>query len=270
MGRRGALVFLVAAVAWSFSPGLRFCGAGASAVRKKLAGTVVHEWQPNDSAHGDGPVRVQRPLRRVPLPGRLGGAGTNAHNVLAFEIHPTTRDPRSATVSSTPRPSSRRAGDRGCAQVYPVIKGGTRIVDNCNITFRDFDPVRLERVQTPPLFGLGWVDRMSSKAITAHRVRRSVAIAIKEFQLDFDSIGTGRPHILPDGRVGKFGWKAQFATLKEFVAAACSNELGLGNPLMEQAQPLGKPAPATAKRDLDSSQFGDLVAFGTRCRGQRR
>jgi CxxC motif-containing protein (DUF1111 family) len=68
---------------------------------------------------------------------------------------------------------------------------------------------------------------------------------------------------LPDGRVGKFGWKAQFATLEEFVAGACANELGLGTPLLEQARPLGGEAPTTAHRDLDQTQFRSMVAFVT-------
>jgi mono/diheme cytochrome c family protein len=41
----------------------------------------------------------------------------------------------------------------------------------------------------------------------------------------------GRPNMLPDGRVGKFGWKAQVATLVEFMGNAFRNELGVTNPL---------------------------------------
>jgi CxxC motif-containing protein (DUF1111 family) len=62
------------------------------------------------------------------------------------------------------------------------------------------------------------------------------------------------------GGVGKFGWKAQFATLEEFVAAACANELGLGTPTTEQAKPLTDPS-RTAPQDLDRKQFKALVSF---------
>ena len=71
----------------------------------------------------------------------------------------------------------------------------------------------------------------------------------------------GRPRVLPDGRVGKFGWKAQFATLEEFVAAACANEIGLGNPRMEQARPMVSVAYPSVDRDLTDAQFRTLVAF---------
>jgi len=41
----------------------------------------------------------------------------------------------------------------------------------------------------------------------------------------------GRLNILPDGRMGRFGWKAQTATLVEFMGLAFRNELGVTNPL---------------------------------------
>src|SRR5262249_13962493 len=67
--------------------------------------------------------------------------------------------------------------------------------------------------------------------------------------------------VLPGGRVGKFGWKAQFATLEEFVAAACANEIGLGNPRMEQAKPMVRSPYPPVEPDLDPKQFRALVAF---------
>ncbi len=41
----------------------------------------------------------------------------------------------------------------------------------------------------------------------------------------------GRPNMLPDGRMGKFGWKANVSTLVEFMGEAFRNEMGLTNPL---------------------------------------
>jgi CxxC motif-containing protein (DUF1111 family) len=81
-------------------------------------------------------------------------------------------------------------------------------------------------------------------------------------KLDFDAIPAGRPRKLPDGRIGKFGWKGQFATLEEFVAAACSNEIGLGTPMSKQAAPIARPDyNADTPADLDRKQFKALVAF---------
>lgn len=41
----------------------------------------------------------------------------------------------------------------------------------------------------------------------------------------------GRPNLLADGRIGKFGWKANVATLVEFMGNAYRNELGITNPI---------------------------------------
>jgi len=49
----------------------------------------------------------------------------------------------------------------------------------------------------------------------------------------------GRPNILPDGRMGKFGWKADVATLVEFMGNAFRNELGVTNPLQPRDEVSG-------------------------------
>jgi len=41
----------------------------------------------------------------------------------------------------------------------------------------------------------------------------------------------GKINLLGDGRLGRFGWKAQFATLVEFMGDAFTNEMGVTNPL---------------------------------------
>jgi CxxC motif-containing protein (DUF1111 family) len=82
----------------------------------------------------------------------------------------------------------------------------------------------------------------------------------RELSLDFNNVPTGRVPVTEDGRVGKFGWKGQFATLSEFVAAACANELGLGTPSMAQSAPLAA-RDYTSEPDLDKKQFRQLVAF---------
>src|SRR5262249_30834711 len=106
----------------------------------------------------------------------------------------------------------------------------------------------------------GWIDLISSKAILKNRRGNLIDGVVREFSLDFDAIPAGRARILADGRVGKFGWKAQHATLEEFVAAAGADELGLGTPVPEQAKPLGASYPEM-KPDMTRKQFKQLVAF---------
>jgi hypothetical protein len=55
----------------------------------------------------------------------------------------------------------------------------------------------------------------------------------------------GRLNVLADGRIGRFGWKAQTATLVEFMGEALRDETGLTNPL--------------ARRDLISGCGASLV-----------
>ena len=108
--------------------------------------------------------------------------------------------------------------------------------------------MRIESINSTALFGDGLIDRSAGIGDPAQpRSPRGVKQIGREIGGDFHTAGSGRPRILADGRLGKFGWKAQFATLEEFVAAACANELGLGNPLMEQAKPLAAKIAPRAK-----------------------
>lgn len=78
-----------------------------------------------------------------------------------------------------------------------------------------------EQRQTPPLFGAGLIDAIAESTILA---------AQDPDDLDHDGI-SGRAHLLPDGRIGRFGWKAQVPSLAEFARDASSAELGLSLPL---------------------------------------
>ena len=270
----GAVIVLVLAggLAWHFSPGLPVLwGPHASAAQKEAGGALFeHEWQVNDPlAHGDGvgPVFNARSCVACHFQGGVGGGGSVAHNVTGFEVMPTRQRPdiQTGIVHAAAVDASYAESHATLRQLFPVVKGSTRTEtrDHCSyqVVIPDFDPLRTTSVNSTALFGAGWIDRISDKAITSNRVRLSFANSMREFQLDFHTIPPGRVRILPDGRVGRFGWKGQAATLKEFVASACANEIGLGNPLMEQARPLGRPAADQPAPDLDDKQFGDLVAF---------
>ena len=55
---------------------------------------------------------------------------------------------------------------------------------------------------------------MSGKNIVQQSWKKSMERIGRELNVDFSGILPGRPRVLADGRVGKFGWKAQFATWK--------------------------------------------------------
>jgi len=225
-----------------------------------------HEWQPGDSlAGGDGlgPVFNEHSCVACHFQGGVGGGGDFKHNVKSFEVHPVPGRPEvtGGVLHSFAITKDCRESQTGLHDFFAVVPGGLKIVGGCRIETRDFDPVRIHSVNATALFGAGWIDRISGKSILYQSRRTSFEAIRKELLADLNGISPGRPRVLPDGRIGKFGWKAQFATLEEFVASACANEIGLGNPVMEQAKPLAHALYTKVDPDLNQAQFRSLVAF---------
>jgi len=225
----------------------------------------VRKWAAKDpQAHGDGlgPVFNADSCLACHSQGGVGGGGDAAHNVTAYEVHPTLRDRhlQKGLVHAFAIDKSFVESRALLKTTFPIIAGGDRVVGGCTVKFEDFDPVRIDTTNSIALFGDGLIDRLSETPVRLNYARRVVRQLGKEISGEFRNVGSGRPRTLPDGRLGKFGWKAQFATLKEFVAAACANELGLGNPLMKQATPLGRNY-CCDQADLTKQQFRELVAF---------
>jgi CxxC motif-containing protein (DUF1111 family) len=70
----------------------------------------------------------------------------------------------------------------------------------------------------------------------------------------------GRVNLLPDGRIGRFGWKAQTATLVEFMGEAFRDEIGVTNPLAPTDLVNGCGA-HILKPEMDALPLTALVAF---------
>lgn len=70
----------------------------------------------------------------------------------------------------------------------------------------------------------------------------------------------GRPNILADGRIGRFGWKANVATLTEFMGDAFRNEQGLTNGLVRRDQVNGCQANRITP-ELDAVPLVTVPAF---------
>jgi CxxC motif-containing protein (DUF1111 family) len=66
---------------------------------------------------------------------------------------------------------------------------------------------------------------------------------------------------LKDGRVGRFGWKASVASLREFTLQACSSELGLEVPGFARAAPAWKSDYKAPGIDLTREQCDTLTRF---------
>jgi CxxC motif-containing protein (DUF1111 family) len=69
---------------------------------------------------------------------------------------------------------------------------------------------RISRRITPPVWGLGLLEAIPDATLEGLQARTG-----------------GRVHRLPDGRIGRFGRKAEFATLVDFTTAAFREEQGI-------------------------------------------
>jgi len=264
----GISILLASWAVWVFFPGMPVRSAPHASVQVKEAGLTIfeHEWKQGDSlARGDGlgPVFNERSCAACHFQGGVGGGGDLSHNVMAFEVHPVPgrEQVREGIVHAFAISDDCRESRVGLNDFFHIVPGGLKIVGGCTVEVRDFDPVRTESINSTALFGAGWIDRISSRNILHQHRTKSFGAIGNELLGNLNGVRPGRARVLPDGRIGKFGWKAQFATLQEFVANACANELGLGNPLMAQAQPYAHSQAAKVDRDLDQQQFSALVAF---------
>ncbi len=102
-----------------------------------------------------------------------------------------------------------------------------------------------------PLFGVGLIDAIPDAAIEAAARRKHPGSP----QVN------GRIGRLADGRIGRFGWKAQTATLREFVLSAAAVEMGLEVPGHAQAGDPRIPPLKPPGLDLDRDECDALTAF---------
>ena len=101
------------------------------------------------------------------------------------------------------------------------------------------------------LFGAGLIDSIPDEVIEA---------AAKKRYKDFPKV-SGRVARLKDKRIGRFGWKAQKASLHDFTLTACAVELGLHVPDHPQSGVPSKPDYKPAGFDLNKQQCDALIDY---------
>jgi CxxC motif-containing protein (DUF1111 family) len=121
--------------------------------------------------------------------------------------------------------------------------------------------VHISQRNTPALFGAQLIDQLPDEVIVA--VEKAQEQRWGTVPRNAQGFPVGRAlHIRDErGRVGRFGWKAQTASLSEFVRAACANELGLANQGHPQPRPLGQPDYPQRGLDLTAAQCDRITAF---------
>ncbi|MEW4567003.1 di-heme oxidoredictase family protein [Tautonia sp. JC769] len=253
----------------------------------------THRWMPGDprSRAGDGlgPVFNAQSCLDCHDRGGTGGAGHSARNI---DIASVSGQGRGAGTGffyafsmnmgpnrfeyriGTPPAAVADANRRGAAAAPPANLAALEAI---HPGFRESPSVVLHRFGTDPeygdwraevpgqhgpiavrvtqrnptaLFGVGLIDDLPDAVLedAARRSRRSKATR-------------GRLAQAPDGRIGRFGWKGQIATLDEFVRSAAAGELGLDVPGHRQALDPRLPGIGAPGPDLDQGDLDALVAF---------
>ena len=134
------------------------------------------------------------------------------------------------------------AGRKVSIELPPELRAEAEIKRLRNMTQVEVNPMRaqvqigeFELVQSrrnpTALFGIGRIDAIPDSAIEA----------MEKAQRLHSPESAGRVARQKDGRIGRFGWKAQVPTLDDFVLTACAVELGLEVPGHKQA---GLPKPS--------------------------
>jgi hypothetical protein len=164
--------------------------------------------------------------------GNLGTDSMTPDREYLATIHPGFRDGRSAVLHR-----------------YGIDPGYSRWRANARNEFRDkCIAIEITARNPPSLFGAGLIDALSDAAIERTAMHQPPRIR-------------GRVSRLSDGRIGRFGWKAQVATLDEFVLRACANELGLEVPGHHQAASPLDPDAHALDLDLTRSECDAMVAY---------
>jgi CxxC motif-containing protein (DUF1111 family) len=238
--------------------------AGPSAVSRESArlgqALFTHEWTEHDPlAGGDGLGPVYNAASCVDChnQGGVGGGGSVDKNVTVFGLaksHPKGL-PRSGVVHQ-------HATSDAYQETLRLVHASLPSQPSLPLTVPTRSPeFSITQRNTPPLFGDGQIDAIADDVIITQERKNATTIRVITVDFARNTNRSGRVSRLADGRIGRFGWKLEFATLGDFVKAACANELGLSNPGRPQATPLGHPEYQAKGVDLTDSQCGLMADF---------
>ena len=232
-----------------------------------------HTWTVKDPmAGGDGlgPVFNARSCVECHNQGGVGGGGPSDLNVTIFGVLALAAGDKSETRAGVVHRDATSPGQiELLSHVGPGVQGGRPSVEalkSLNASCSIPGGVSFSQRNTPALFGDGLLDLIPEDELHAAQRQNSLAARLVGLSRAKDPMIRGRVARLPDGRLGRFGWKAEFATLNEFVKAACANEIGLSNPGRPQPVSLAhrgtSPASSSTRRDdLTAAQCDEMTEF---------
>lgn len=246
---------------WALRPGPKKVTPQAVAAGREL---FNHEWVANDpltKGDGLGPVFNAKSCVDCHHQGGPGGGGPVSKNVMVYGL---IGDPHGLPLSGVVH---LKAVKPEFQETLDMLRPG--LPHSPTIPLADLvDPTKPRRTDvvitqrnTPALFGDGLIDVVPDDTLIAHMREHMTAARLVGLNRAKDANVKGRIARLADGRLGRFGWKLEFATLQDFVKAACANELGLSNPGRSQATPLGKPKYQQSGTDLTDEQCIQMTDF---------
>jgi CxxC motif-containing protein (DUF1111 family) len=225
----------------------------------------THEWKVNDplcqGGDGLGPVYNATSCVACHKQGGIGGGGDNRHNVTTYLLENPNGQVKSGVLHAF-------ASNANCLETLSRFSGVLPNTSRPSLEMVLATPrqnvsnngvLHLSQRNTPALFGCKSIDEIPDRVIIAEERAQQLRWGLQDSNTE--EFPVGRAFRLADGRIGKFGWKAQSASLGEFVQAACANELGLGNPRAEQPLPMFVPNYRTSGPDLTQKQCDQITAF---------
>jgi len=232
----------------------------------------THVWTPNDpltNGDGVGPVFNAASCVACHFQGGTGGSGGLKENVtlyvvlsnnggcnVPFNNRPTLTGTLHADATAPEFLETMNLLDRG----LPQNSKPTLEMINANArNGRNGNNVVFSQRNTQALFGAKLIDEIADRDIIALARKQQLAAGMTHSETE--SLPVGRALYTRDGRVGKFGWKAQTASLLEFVQGACANELGLSNPSQAQPTSIAQPAFKSNKTDLTQRQCQQMSTY---------
>jgi len=291
---RQYLLGVSAAVAWVIATGL-WNPAAAGDLTASGRALFERQWVPNDPASpggdGLGPMYNADSCAACHSQGGIGGAGPQERNVTLLSL---------AVANKALRPGKRLAIQSNAEKIHPGFDVGPGCTSSIILHQFSTEPryarwrlgllgqklpaearpaqidaataeeqkrrtgspvfelqprhgmsLRLSQRNTPALFGAGLIGSISDETL----------LQLAEQQKKSASGIAGRVGRTVDGKVGRFGWRGQVASLSDFVLTACSMELGLENERHLQAKNPLEPQRDPRGNDLSPAQCEALVGF---------
>lgn len=177
------------------------------------------------------------------------GTMINTCSVTHHGGSPAYQAARSMVLDQLPAEFSSNGGPVNAAEVrranaYPILfqnrMGNLAITINASLFQRN----------TTALFGAGLLDEVTDK-----QIREQVKIQKRHPEI------SGRPSVLRSGRLGKFGWRANLASLVQFTDQACANEVGLKTKRRGQPNDPMNPSYQNPGKDISDQQVRAMRDF---------